>query len=232
MNSVEKTVNKQLLVADEIDKCVEKSKVKVYDFVKRGIDIFTGLIGCIILVPLMVIVKIINVVNNDKGKIFYVQKRIGKNGKEFKLYKFRTMVEHADRKLRRVLKENNELREEYTVNKKMKNDPRITKAGKILRKTSLDEFPQFINILKGDMSLVGSRPYLIREKKEMGHYYKYIVQTKPGLTGLWQTSGRSNITFTNRLKIEKEYSEKYSLKLDFIIVFKTIKEVIMHKGAI
>ena len=203
MNSVEKTVNKQLLMADEIDKCVEKSKVKAYDFVKRGIDILAGLTGCLILLPLVMIVKIINVINKDNGPVFYVQKRIGKNGKEFRLYKFRTMILNADRKLRRILKENDELREEYEINKKMKDDPRITKAGKILRKTSLDEFPQFINILKGEMSLIGNRPYLIREKKEMGNYYKHIVKTKPGLTGLWQTSGRSNITFDDRLKIEK-----------------------------
>ena len=232
MNSVEKTVNKQLLMADEIDKCVEKGKVKAYDFVKRGIDIFAGLIGCLILLPLVLIVKIINVINKDKGPVFYVQKRIGKNGKEFKLYKFRTMILNADRKLRRILKENDELREEYDINKKMKDDPRITKAGKILRKTSLDEFPQFINILKGDMSLIGNRPYLIREKKDMGNYYKYIVKTKPGLTGLWQTSGRSNITFVERLKIEKGYSENYSLKMDFKILLKTIKEVIRGKGAV
>lgn len=232
MNSVEKTVNKQLLMADEIDKCVEKSKVKVYDFVKRGIDILAGLTGCLILLPLVILVKIINVINKDNGPVFYVQKRIGKNGKEFRLYKFRTMVLNADRKLRKILKENDELREEYELNKKMKDDPRITKAGKILRKTSLDEFPQFINILKGDMSLIGNRPYLMREKKDMGNYYKYIVKTKPGLTGLWQTSGRSNISFAERLKIEKKYSENYSLKLDFKILLKTVKDVIKERGAI
>ena len=231
MNSVEKTVNKQLLMADEIDKCVEKSKVKVYDIVKRGIDIIAGLIGCLILIPLMLVVKIINLANKDNGSIFYVQKRIGKNGKEFRLYKFRTMVENADKKLRCILKENDELREEYEKNKKMKDDPRITKAGKILRKTSLDEFPQFINILKGDMSLIGNRPYLKREKKDMGNYYKYIVKTKPGLTGLWQTSGRSNITFEDRLKLEKRYSEQYSLKLDFKILVKTFKDVVKGIGA-
>lgn len=232
MNSIEKTVDDQLLVADKIDKCVEKSKIKAYDFVKRAIDILAGIIGCIILIPLMLIVKIINLVNNDNGSLFYIQKRIGKNGKEFKLYKFRTMVENADKKLRRILKENEELREEYEINKKMKEDPRITKAGRILRKTSLDEFPQFINILKGDMSLIGNRPYLKREKKDMGNYYKYIVKTKPGLTGLWQTSGRSNITFGERLKIEKKYSEQYSLILDFKIFLNTIRDVIKGKGAI
>lgn len=231
MNSVEKTVSEQLLMADEIDKCVEKSKVKVYDIVKRGMDIIAGLIGCLILIPLMLVVKIINLANKDNGSIFYVQKRIGKNGKEFRLYKFRTMVENADKKLRCILKENDELREEYEKNKKMKDDPRITKAGKILRKTSLDEFPQFINILKGDMSLIGNRPYLKRERKDMGNYYKYIVKTKPGLTGLWQTSGRSNITFEDRLKLEKRYSEQYSLKLDFKILVKTFKDVVKGIGA-
>ena len=231
MNSIDKTIEEQLLVVDKIDKCVEKSKIKAYDFTKRTIDIIVGIIGCIILIPLTLLVKIINVVNKEEGTIFFVQKRIGKDGKEFKLYKYRTMVKHADRKLRKILKENEALRIEYETNKKMKNDPRITKAGKILRKTSLDEFPQFINILKGEMSLVGNRPYLIREKKDMGKYYKYIVKTKPGLTGLWQTSGRSNIPFKDRLKIECGYSENYSLKLDLMIVLKTFRDVVKGKGA-
>lgn len=232
MNLMDKTIDNQQVVAAKIDECVEKSKVKAYDFVKRGIDIIAGVCGCLILLPLTIIVKIMNVANNDKGNIFYIQKRIGKNGKEFKFYKYRTMVEHADRKLRNLLKENEDLRIEYETNKKMKDDPRITKVGKILRKTSLDEFPQFINILKGDMSVVGNRPYLIREKKDMGNYYKYIVKTKPGLTGLWQTSGRSDVSFRERLKIEKKYSENYSLKLDFRIIIKTIKDVVKGRGAV
>ena len=168
MNMIDKTVNNNQVVAAKIDECVEKSKIKAYDIIKRFIDIIVGIIGCILLVPLTIIVKIINIANKEEGPVFYIQKRIGKNGKEFRLYKYRTMVEHADRKLRNLLKENEDLRIEYETNKKMKYDPRITKAGKILRKTSLDEFPQFINILKGEMSLIGNRPYLIREKKDMG----------------------------------------------------------------
>ncbi len=232
MNSLEKTMDKQLLVVDKIDECVEKSKVKAYDFIKRGIDIVIGLIGCIALLPLIIMVKIINIINKEDGSVFYVQKRIGKNGKPFKLYKFRTMVVDADKKLKKILAEDEDLRNEYAINKKMKNDPRVTKTGRFLRKTSIDETPQFINILKGDMSLVGNRPYLLREKKYMGRYYKDIIKTKPGLTGLWQTSGRSAISFNKRLEIEKTYSDNYSLKTDIKIIFKTILDVFKCRGAI
>lgn len=232
MDILDKMSESQQTDIVNIDKSIEENKIKIYDVVKRIIDIFVGIIGSILLVPLILFVKIINVTNKEYGPVFYVQKRIGKYGKEFRFYKFRTMVKNADKKLRKLLKENEELRIEYETHKKMKDDPRITKAGKILRKTSLDEFPQFINILKGDMSLVGNRPYLHREKKEMGLYYKEIVKTKPGLTGLWQTSGRSDISFRERLKIEKEYSEKYSLKLDLKIILKTIRDVFKGRGAV
>lgn len=232
MNSIEKTIDKQQIVAEKIDECMTKSKVKVYDIIKRFIDIIIGLIGCIILIPLVIIVKIINVINKDYGPVFYVQKRIGKSGKNFKFYKFRTMVKNADRKLKKMLESDEKLKEEYEVNKKMHDDPRITKAGKFLRKTSIDEFPQFINVLKGDMSFIGNRPYLLREKKEMGKYFNDIVKTKPGITGLWQTSGRSNISFRERLKIEKRYSDEYSLKMDIKILFKTFSGVFKKDGAI
>lgn len=167
-------------VEEKIDECVKKSKVKAYDFTKRVIDIFIGLIGCILLIPLTVMVKLMNIFNGEKGKVFYSQTRIGKNGKEFKLYKHRTMVKNADEILKKILEEDEYLRNEYQINKKMRNDPRITKTGKFLRKTSIDEFPQFVNILKGDMSVVGNRPYLPREKEDMGVYYNNIVKTKPG----------------------------------------------------
>lgn len=231
MNSLQKTMDEQQLVVEKIDECVSKSKIKAYDILKRFIDIIIGLLGCILLIPLMIIVKIINIVNKENGPIFYVQKRIGRNGKTFKLYKFRTMVVNADKKLKKILESDEELKNEYKNNKKMKNDPRITKTGKILRRTSIDETPQFINILKGNMSLVGNRPYLLREKKEMGRYYETIIKTKPGLTGLWQTSGRSAISFNRRLEIEKTYSENYSLKADIKIIFKTILDVFKGKGA-
>lgn len=231
MNSLQKTIDEQQLVVEKIDECVIKSKIKAYDILKRFIDIIVGFIGCVLLIPLMIIVKIINVINKENGPIFYIQKRIGKNGKTFKLYKFRTMVVDADKKLRKILNENEDLKAEYIENKKMKNDPRVTKTGSFLRKSSLDEVPQFINILKGEMSLIGNRPYLLREKKEMGNYYYDIIRSKPGLTGLWQTSGRSMVSFRDRLRLEKKYSEEYSLKMDVKIVFLTFKEVITHKGA-
>ena len=232
MNMIDKTVDEQFLVASEIDKCVKKSKIKIYDITKRLIDIIFGFIGCIILLPLMVLVKIINIINKDKGSLFYIQKRIGKNGKEFKIYKFRTMVKNADRKLRRILKDNESMRKEYEINKKIKNDPRITKAGKMLRKTSLDEFPQFINVLKGDMSLVGTRPPTEAEFEQYNEHYRRRLSMTPGLTGLWQVSGRSDIQdFDEVVRLDLKYIDNWSLTEDFKILLQTVGVVLFGKGA-
>lgn len=204
---------------------------RVYFILKRLTDIVFALLGCILLVPIALIVKITYMINGDFNSIFFKQKRIGKNGKEFNLYKFRTMVVGADEILFKLLEENEEIREEYNKNKKLKKDPRITKIGGFLRKSSIDELPQFINILKGNMSLIGNRPYLPREKIDMGKYYEDIIKTKPGLTGYWQVSGRSNTSFEYRLKLEREYSNICSLKLDLKIFFKTIIVVLKSSGA-
>ena len=199
---------------------------------KRGMDILGGICGTLMLIPLTIIVWIANKKNKDNGPIFYTQTRIGKDGKLFKMYKYRSMVVGADEILETYLKENEEARKEYKEYKKLKNDPRITKIGKILRKTSLDEFPQFINVLKGDMSLVGPRPYLLREKEEINGFFKYITSCKPGITGLWQTRGRSNTTFTDRLTMDMEYYHNHSLKQDIKLMYKTIKNVVKKEGAI
>ncbi len=204
---------------------------KIYLIIKRTMDIFFSLIGLIFLLPIAIIVKIIYMFSKDFHPIFFKQKRIGKNGKLFNFYKFRSMVPNADEVLEKLLKEDKKAAKEYKINKKLENDPRITKIGKILRKTSIDELPQLINVLKGDMSLIGNRPYLPREKEDMGDYYNDILKTKPGLTGYWQVSGRSNTTFEERLKLEKYYSNHNSLKLDIKIFFKTFKVVLLHKGS-
>ena len=174
---------------------IEKRKIKnvISRMIKRIIDIIAGIIGSILLIPITIIVAIMNIINKDFGNLFYTQYRIGKNGKKFKIIKFRSMQKDADQILEKYLKENPKEAKEYKINKKLKNDPRITKTGKFLRKTSLDEWPQFLSVLIGKMSLVGPRPYLLSEKEEMGEYYKYIIKSKPGLTGLWQVSGRSNL---------------------------------------
>ena len=197
-------------------------KKYIYLGVKRIFDIALSLVGCLFLLPIALIVKISYILNNDYESIFFSQDRIGKNEKTFKLYKFRSMVVNADKVLEELLKNDKEARKEYKLNKKLKNDPRITKMGKILRKTSLDELPQLINVLRGDMSLIGNRPYLPREKEDMGIYYDTILKTKPGLTGYWQVSGRSNTTFEERLKLEEYYSNHAGLKMDIKILFKTV----------
>lgn len=188
--------------------------------------------GLLVLIPLTIAVWIANKLSKENGPIFYTQERIGQDGKIFKMYKYRSMVIGADEKLKEYLQENEEAREEYKKYKKLKNDPRITKIGKILRKTSLDEFPQFINVLKGDMSLVGPRPYLLREKEEINGFFKYITSCKPGITGLWQTRGRSNTTFTDRLTMDMEYYYNHTLKTDIKLIYKTVKNVIKKEGAI
>lgn len=202
-----------------------------YVCIKRTFDVLVSLIGMLCLVPLVVVIKIMYILTGDFKSIFYKQERIGKNGKHFMLYKFRTMKPDADRLLEEILLNDEAMREEYEENKKLRNDPRITKAGKIIRKLSIDEFPQFINIFRGDMSLVGNRPYLPREKEDMGSFYKDIVKTKPGLTGYWQTSGRSNTTFRHRLRLERFYSNNRSFLLDMKIIFKTVKQVFQRNGA-
>ena len=208
-----------------------KIKRVLYLSSKRLFDIFISLIGLIILIPVTIVVKIAFMVTGDFKSVFFVQERIGKNGKTFRFFKFRSMIENADEVLFKALAENKELAKEYKKNKKLKNDPRITKAGRLIRRFSIDELPQFINIFLGDMSLIGNRPYLPREKKDMGKFYNDIVKTKPGLTGHWQTSGRSNVSFGQRLKLEQEYSNKAGFKMDIKIFFKTFSVVLFGKGA-
>lgn len=200
-------------------------------FVKRIIDIIGAIVGIAILIPLTVVVLIGNRICKDKGPIFYSQERIGKDGKIFKMYKFRSMVVGAEQILEELLEKDAEAREEYSEYKKLKNDPRITKMGNILRKTSLDEFPQFINVLKGDMSLVGPRAYLPEEKVDMEQYYETIIASKPGITGLWQVSGRSNTTFEKRLQYDLEYNNKKSISFDVEILFKTVISIAKKEGA-
>lgn len=204
----------------------------ISETIKRCIDILAGLIGTIILIPLTILVWIMNKINKEEGPIFYDQLRIGKDGKIFKLYKFRSMVVGADSILQEYLEKHPKEAEEYAKNKKLKNDPRITKTGKILRKTSLDEWPQFVSILTSNMSLVGPRPYLPKEREDMGEYYEYIIKVKPGLTGPWQVAGRSNLTFEDRLKLDEEYASRCGNKRDISIILKTIERVLKKEGAI
>lgn len=199
---------------------------------KRLMDICAGLCGILILIPLTVFVLVKNRKEGDKGPIFFTQNRIGKDGKEFKMYKYRTMVLGADKILEELMEKDPAIREEYTVNKKLANDPRITSAGKFLREKSLDEFPQFINVLLGQMSLIGPRPYLPREKEDMGQYYDDVVACKPGITGMWQSHGRSDVDFDHRLVLDEYYFRNWSFWLDVTLLFKTVKQVLYGRGAV
>ena len=213
-------------------KVTSKIKHKIYLVIKRFMDILFSIFGLIFLLPIALVVKISYMCSKDFHPIFFKQQRIGKNGKLFNFYKFRSMVPNADEVLAKLLKEDKEAAKEYKINKKLEHDPRITKMGKILRKTSIDELPQLINVLKGDMSLIGNRPYLPREKEDMGNYYNDILKTKPGLTGYWQVSGRSNTTFEQRLGLESYYSNHQTFKLDIRIFFKTFSVVFFGKDAV
>ena len=206
-------------------------KRKVYFMIKRLFDICCSLVGCLFILPIALVVKISYMLSGDFEPIIFSQNRIGKDGQEFKFYKFRSMVPNADKILEELLKNDKKIAAEYKKNKKLENDPRITKMGAILRKTSIDELPQIINILKGDMSLIGNRPYLPREKEDMGSYYNNIVKSKPGLTGYWQVSGRSDVDFNERLRLESYYSNHMSLSMDVKIFFKTFAVVLCGNDA-
>lgn len=201
-----------------------------YSFLKRAIDITASATALLLLSPVFLATSLAIRKDSD-GPAMFTQKRIGKDGKLFEIYKFRTMVPDADKKLFELLEQDEKAREEYKINKKLKNDPRITKVGNFLRKTSIDELPQLINVLKGDMSLVGPRPYLPREIDDMGHYYDTIVESKPGITGLWQVSGRSNTTFEERLEFDMKYNEEKGFMYDMGLLTKTVGVVLGKDGA-
>lgn len=206
-------------------------KKYIYLIIKRLFDIFIGLIGCILLIPISIIIKIIYLFNKDYHSIFYKQIRIGKNGKKFKLYKYRSMVKDADEILERTLSDSKKLRLEWLQNQKLEDDPRITKIGKILRKTSIDEIPQFINLLKGDMSLIGPRPLIKGELKNHNGDPEIYESVRPGITGWWGCNGRSDTNYKERLELEYFYVNNMSLKLDLKIIFKTIKTILIREGA-
>ena len=230
--SSENILDKNALIPLQRNLDRNRAVLRIETILKRFIDIIGSIVGIVCLIPLTIIIWIANLIMKDNGPIFYTQERIGKNGKIFKMYKYRSMVVGADEKLKEYLEKNEEARKEYAEYKKLKNDPRITKIGAFLRKTSLDEFPQFINILKGEMSLVGPRPYLPREKEEINGFFNYIMSCKPGLTGFWQVHGRSDVTFTDRLDMDMKYYYNHNLKMDIKILKDTFVNVVKKEGAI
>lgn len=216
--------------AVETVKVTSKVGHKVYMGVKRFFGIFFALIGCLFVLPIAFIVKICYLLTGDTKSIFYKQKRVGKNGKLIYIFKFRSMVSNADEVLKELLKEEKYLKE-WKENQKFENDPRITKVGKVLRKTSLDEVPQFINVLKGDMALIGPRPLVVGELDEHNGNHEIYESVRPGITGWWACNGRSATTYEKRLELEYYYCKHVSFKLDVKCIFKTIVCVIKKDGA-
>jgi undecaprenyl-phosphate galactose phosphotransferase len=188
----------------------------------------------ILILPILIILHLIIAILiklDSKGAVFFKQDRVGKNGDIFKVYKYRTMVENSDNLLKEYLAKNPDEVEYFKKFHKYKNDPRVTKIGKFLRETSLDELPQVINILKREMSFVGPRPYIVEEMNILKDNANLILKVKPGLTGLWQVNGRNNLTFKERVKLERWYIKNWNLWLDFVILVKTAKTVIRRVGA-
>lgn len=196
---------------------VEPRKGIIYLFFKRTIDILGSGIGLIILSPVFILVALTIKIEDPKGKVFFVQERCGKNNKLFKMYKFRSMISNAEELLEELICENEMDGPVF----KIKEDPRITRVGRFIRKTSIDELPQLFNILMGDMSIVGPRPAIPHEVAEYNEYQKQRLLVKPGLTCIWQVSGRNSIGFDEWVDMDLEYIEKRNLWMDIKLIFKT-----------
>ncbi|WP_180059655.1 exopolysaccharide biosynthesis polyprenyl glycosylphosphotransferase [Acinetobacter sp. YH12128] len=198
-------------------------------FLKRAFDIIFALFFLIILSPFILILALL--IKKDGGPAFYGHERIGQNGIRFKCLKFRSMAVNSQELLQQILNNNPEARQEWETTFKLKNDPRITTIGHFIRKTSLDEIPQLINILKGEMSTVGPRPVTEKELPMYNEDVKYYLMIKPGLTGLWQVSGRNDIDYESRVKLDTNYIQNWSFFKDIIIILKTVKVVLKKDGA-
>lgn len=197
---------------------------------KRTTDFLIAAIALFFLLPVLVPLAIV-IRLSDGGPALFKQKRIGRDGKEFQCYKFRSMVVDANERLRLLLESDPRARRQWHATQKLENDPRITAFGQFLRKSSLDELPQLINILKGEMSIVGPRPIVQNEVEKYGDYFGHYCQVRPGLTGLWQVSGRSDTSYGERVALDVQYVSDWSYASDLKIMVMTIPAVLMSDGA-
>ena len=215
-----------LTLENEENKVVVKKNY--YKYIKRILDIVLSSIGFIVLLPIFGMIALC-VKLDSRGPVFFKHKRIGKNGKEIYIYKFRTMVKNAEDMIKDFTPEQ---AKEFRKNYKLKDDPRITKVGKVLRKTSLDELPQLLNIIKGELSIIGPRPVIEEELEKYGDNKKKFLSVTPGLTGYWAANGRSCTSYEERMELELYYVDKMSFKLDVKILIKTALTVLIRQGAI
>ena len=215
-----------LLVPNKGTKEILK-EINIYKYVKRILDFSLSLIGLIVLSPIFLVIAILIKKESD-GPVFFKHKRIGKNGKEIGIYKFRSMVPNAEELIKKFTPEQ---MKEFKENFKLENDPRITKIGKFLRKTSLDELPQLINILKGELSIIGPRPVIKQELEKYGNNKEKFLSVTPGLTGYWAANGRSDTTYEQRMMMELYYVDNLSFRLDIKVFLKTVASVLKKEGA-
>ena len=210
----------------------KKRRIKFYKLIKKLFDLLFSLFFLICSFPLFLIISFF-IKLSSRGPIFFSQERIGKNSIPFKCIKFRTMYPEANDILENLLMKDHKLKREFEETHKLKNDPRITTIGKILRKTSLDELPQFINVLRGEMSIVGPRPIVEDEKIKYSENFKKVSSIEPGITGLWQVSGRNNLTYKRRVMLDIIYVENYNLLMDLRILLRTFGVILfpLDRGA-
>ena len=196
---------------------------------KRVFDIVASFLALVLLAPLFLIVAV--AIKKDGGPAFYSHRRVGRDGAMFSCLKFRSMYEDSEKRLETLLAHDTEAKNEWEEHYKLKNDPRITRLGHFLRESSIDELPQLLNVLKGDMSLVGPRPIILKELEKYGEAKGTYLSVRPGLTGLWQVSGRNDLDYETRVALDVEYVESYSFRTDLIILMKTIRVVLEGRGA-
>jgi exopolysaccharide production protein ExoY len=219
-----------------MDKNCEKKTHPLYPFFKRLFDVLFSLSFIVVFSPLYLLLALL-IKWNSKGPVLYIGKRLGKGGKHIEIFKFRTMYIDAEERLKDMLSSDPKMRSEWEVFQKLHNDPRCTYIGKFLRRTSLDEFPQFFNVLKGDLSVVGPRPHYIdelegKENSPLKKYAHLVLATKPGITGLWQISGRSHLSYEDRVELDSLYFKKQSFFYDMKVVLKTVPLVLISRGAV
>ncbi len=208
------------------NKLLLKKNILIKNILDGSVSLLLFMLFLVLHIPIVILIKL-----DSPGPIFYRQKRLGKNGKVFELIKYRTMYENSDELLEEYLRKHPDEKAYYEKYHKYSNDPRITRVGRWLRSTSLDELPQLLNVCNGEMNLIGPRPYMLEEEERLGKDKELILQVKPGLTGLWQVSGRNNLEFDQRIMLEKWYIKNWSVWADIVILLKTFKAVVAKIGA-